>query len=327
MKMGYWTTFDVSLEFEVINKEPIEVAIQYFMDCINNKASYIERDGKLIRMQFNDSWKNQNSFFEDILLTIENNSTVLACDISANGEEITDRNKWYLGEEGIMIAPVQNSNQKKYTEELFKEIYQDLYSVGYVIRELTNNSESDVQTNDIEEYIENSDFTSFLNYLRESFDGNYQLVIDSYNEESYKIVCENGKEKYFILEELTHYDESKTLLETFTAFKKINQYYSSGIGGTSLFPNDYLSEVDFTSVKVRFEGESGFKYPFHPLFLDSFHWTKNRGVNYHTVGEKDVSICDLCVNKMKQIVDQCFNCYDAKLIKETVEEVTLIMKK
>lgn len=327
--MGYWTTFDVEMEFIPRNKEVVDFALKYFQSQLSMEGAY-KVNGENYTLMFNDQWKNRNAFLEDIFLTIEKYSTVLECNIYESGEEPTDQHEWKIVD-GIIqkhyaIRDCPSVTSKEDLVCLFEEINVTYFSV----RDFTTLADTELETDEIEDIIDNTysgteeSFDAFLVFMEEETKGDYNLIIDK-TDESYQITCKEGKLEFYELKSTSTPDKIMSLEKVIKQQKMINnQLY--GFSNLSNFSVSFISDIDFENTMIEFEDNDGIARPFHAFFLDEFFDNKSRGEKHHTLNGEELSLCGMCVNKMRQVVGDCYNCSGAKIMIEPKEKLLLKIK-
>lgn len=326
--MGYETLFTANIEFEILERRPVELALNYFSASLNNMIKY-EINNNIVEMNFDESWKNQNAFFEDVLRTIEKYSTILNCEILEEGEEINDRKKWFLEEGKIKIAPLIKKDKKEVSNDEIASILNTLSYVAFEITSYENNTD-DADPDEFNIFVENIDAKienkkdEILNYLKNENKQNYLLSIDLHGEVAWEIECKNGVEKFYKFDETIDYDDVKSLDEIIRGRKMFNEKLNQL---QKIYNNSFMSDMNENDFLMVFEDGNGYTLPFYPTFLEQFHIFNKRGEVKHTFNGEEVSICDFCINRMKQKVNGCRNCFEAELAEKPKKEIKLQFKK
>lgn len=328
--MGYWTSFGVEMEFIPRNKEVVEFALKHFQKCLAMEGAY-EVNGDKYTLVFNDSWKNRNAFFEDIIRTVEKHSTILECNIFESGEETSDQHDWKIVD-GVVkkVHAIRDTAQETQTENL-EELFEELDCMYFEIREFSPLGDTELETDEIVNLIEDAyagtegkGFEAFLEFLEKKTDGDYGLIIDT-TEDSYQIICNKGKVELFELKATSSPDKIMSLDEIIQQQKMINNQLN-GYANFIEYNTSYISEIDFENAQIQFEDNDGISRPFHPFFLDEFFESKKRGETHHILDGEELSLCGMCVNKMKQVIGDCKNCAGATLMFEPEEKLLLKIK-
>lgn len=327
--MGYYTSYVGNLRFEIFNEEAIDITLQYFQDSVGINIE-VERNHNQIELSFNDFWKHQAEFLEDVMLTIQRNAIILECEIFESGENLYDKRLWFMDGGEIVVAMIADTKETETNKDDVEAYFDYHFHEDIIIRKLTGTGVYDVRGEDIIYYLEDyyddsqeENFEHFLTFLKKTYGETYELIVDSHEQGSYKIKCENEIESYYSLTWELQIDTKKPIEQIIRNCKILTKNISAF--GTRVNQN-FISDIKFEEVKVKFESSNGLKHPYHALFIEDFFYNNERGKSTHVENGKETSICSLCINQLRQLVNGCYTCHDAKILETENEVKTLMLK-